>query len=54
MYTKSTGIILCMYSANERQRYIVMLSLFGWMHTQIIPESIYGAHSNMSIRAAKK
>ena len=28
-----SGIILCMHTANERGRYIVMSSLVGWMHT---------------------
>ena len=33
----NTGIILCMRPANERQRYIVMLSLIGWAYTQNDP-----------------
>ena len=28
------GIILCLHPANERRRYIVTSSLFGWAHTQ--------------------
>ena len=32
-----TGIILYMHPANERQCYIVMLSLIGWAHTQSDP-----------------
>ena len=28
------GIILCMHPAKERWRYIVALSLIGWVHTQ--------------------
>ena len=34
-YTK--WIILCMYPANERWRYIVTSSLIGWVHTQNDP-----------------
>ena len=30
----NTGIILCMCPANEREHYIVMLSVIGWTHTQ--------------------
>ena len=33
----SSGIILCMCSANERWRYIVMSSLIGWAYTQKVP-----------------
>ena len=33
----STRIILCMRPANERWRYIVTLSLIGWVHTQNDP-----------------
>ena len=29
-----TGIIVCMYPANERWRYIVTASLISWVHTQ--------------------
>ena len=32
-----TGIILCMFSANERQLYTVTSSLIGWAHTQNDP-----------------
>ena len=30
----TAGIILCMCSGNERQRYIVTSSLIGWAYTQ--------------------
>ena len=33
-YMYQTGIILCMCTANERQRYIVMASLIGWADTK--------------------
>ena len=29
----SAGVILLMHPANERQPYIVMLSLIGWVHS---------------------
>ena len=32
-----SGIILWMHPANERWRYIVTLSLIGWVHTQNDP-----------------
>ena len=38
----STGIILDMGSINERLRYIVTASLFGWTHTQNDPCSTTG------------
>ena len=31
------GIVLCMHPTNERQRYIVTLSLIGWVHSQNDP-----------------
>ena len=34
---RSTWIILCMRSTNERRRYIVTSSLIGWAHTQNDP-----------------
>ena len=34
---RTSGIILCMGSANERWHYIVTASLFGWAHTQNDP-----------------
>ena len=39
------GIILCMHPANERRRYIVMSSLIGWAHAQMIPACIYASVS---------
>ena len=32
-FIATPGMLLCMYSANERQRYTVTLSLIGWVHT---------------------
>ena len=32
-----SGITLCMHLANERQCYIVMACLIGWVHTQNDP-----------------
>ena len=34
-----SGTILCMQLANERQPYIVTLSLIGWVHTQNDPST---------------
>ena len=35
--SSSSGIVLSMRPANERQRYIVTLSLIGWEHRQNDP-----------------
>ena len=31
-----SALILCMHPANKKRCYIVMLSLNGWMHTQML------------------
>ena len=37
LYCGNAGIILCLPPANDRQRYIVMLTPIGWVHTQNDP-----------------
>ena len=41
-WTFDTGIILVMFSANERRRYIVTPHFIGWVHTQILSIEIEG------------
>ena len=36
-----SGITLGMGSANERQSYIVTLSLIGWAHSQNFPDTVF-------------
>ena len=46
----STGIVLCMPPANERQRYNVTSSLIGWAHAQNYPFTIICDHDVSSLR----
>ena len=45
-----TGIILFMGPANERRRYIVTLSLIGWVHTTAFSQKFIKSHFIHKIR----